>query len=225
MKRKTLKNLSPRYILEIVIANKNERREIGKEREREDLLIVNEEWSQAKQLSVIAARLFADGLDIYDDRTSKEGRAVFVDNLMRLVLDWLEIQVFPKCCRQLYEFDNSAPAFHMELEFNSYQAFEERNRPTTFRGRCRRNDDKYVYDPSRLNPNVETTVEISITHVDGSLKTTEEIFQIFFHETTHEIVEAISPIYGFWRKKEFNTMVILYEDLILHLLETCWIWK
>lgn len=218
-----LKNISPRYELEIILCSKEEKRQLKKS--KENTLFVLEEWSQAKQLSVIAARLFADSLDIYDDRTSKEGRAVFVDNFMGLVLDWLEIQVFPKCCPQSYKFDNNAPAFHLELEFNSYQAFKMRNEPRTFQGRCRRNDDKDIYDPSRLNPNVEINIEISITHVDGSLGTTEEIFQIFFHETTHGVVEALSPIYGFWRKKEFNTMIILYEDLILYLLETCWIWK
>ena len=219
-----LKNISPRYELEIILCSKEEKKQLMKER-KENTLFILEEWSQAKQLSVIAARLFADGLDIYEDKTSKEGRAVFVDNLMKLVLDWLEIRVFPKCCPQFYEFDNNAPAFHMGLEFNSYQAFERRNKPKAFQGRCHRNDDKDIYDPSRLSPNVEINVEISITHVDGSLKTTEEIFQIFFHETTHEIVEALSPIYGFWRKKEFNTMIILYEDLILYLLERCWLWK
>ena len=218
-----LKNISPRYELEIILCSKEEKRQLKKS--KENTLFVLEEWSQAKQLSVIAARLFADSLDIYDDRTSKEGRAVFVDNFMELVLDWLEIRVFPKCCPQSYKFDNNAPAFHLELEFNSYQAFKMRNEPRTFQGRCRRNDDKDIYDPSRLNPNVEINIEISITHVDGSLGTTEEIFQIFFHETTHGVVEALSPIYGFWRKKEFNTMIILYEDLILYLLETCWIWK
>lgn len=218
-----LKNISPRYELEIILCSKEEKRQLKKS--KENTLFVLEEWSQAKQLSVIAARLFADSLDIYDDRTSKEGRAVFVDNFMGLVLDWLEIRVFPKCCPQSYKFDNNAPAFHLELEFNSYQAFKMRNEPRTFQGRCRRNDDKDIYDPSRLNPNVEINIEISITHVDGSLGTTEEIFQIFFHETTHGVVEALSPIYGFWRKKEFNTMIILYEDLILYLLETCWIWK
>ena len=219
-----LKNISPRYELEIILCSKEERRQLTKE-SKENTLFVLEEWSQAKQLSVIAARLFADGLDIYDDRTSKEGRAVFVDNFMKLVLNWIGLRVFPKCCSQFYEFDNNSPAFHLELEFNSYQAIKKRNKPRSFQGRCRRNDYKDVYNPSRLDPHVEINIEVTITHVDGSLKTTGEIFQIFFHETTHGIVEALSPIYGFWRKKEFNTMVVLYEDLILYLLETCWVWK
>lgn len=219
-----LKNISPRYELEIILCSREEKKQLMKER-KENTLFILEEWSQAKQLSVIAARLFADGLDIYEDRTSKEGRAVFVDNFMGRVLDWLEIKVFPKCCPQCYSFYNTAPAFQLEIEFNSYQAFKIRNDPRSFQGRCRRNDYEDVYDPAQLNPNVKINLEISITHVDGSLDTTEEILQIFFHETTHGIVEALSPIYGFWRKKEFNTMVVLYEDLILYLLETCWVWK
>ena len=228
MKRKTFRNIAPRHTLEIVVAGKEERKGIGREeRERGDLLILHEEWSQAKQLSVIAARLFADGLDIYDNRASREGRSVFIDGFMREILDWMDIKVHPKCTRQAYTFYNIAPKFQLGVEFNTWEVAKMRNPKRNFHGKCRRNDGVEAFPPGQLNPDIKVDVLITITEMNGELKTSEEIFQIFFHEICHAVTDAIAPVFGFWYENriEFETQAVIYEHLILELLERCWLWE
>lgn len=228
MKRKTFKNLSPRHTLEIVIANKEERKEIGKEeRERKDLLIIHEELSQPEQLSVIAGKLFKEGINIFEYKKCREGRSVFIDGFMREILDWMDLRVDPKCTRQAYTFYNIAPKFQLGIEFNTWEIAKMRNPERNLHGKCRRNDGVEAFPPGQLNPDIKVDVLITITEMNGELKTSEEIFQIFFHEICHAVTDAIAPVFGFWyeNKIEFETQAIIYEDLILELLERCWLWK
>ena len=228
MKRKKFTNISPRHTLEIVIANKEERKGIEKEeRERKDLLILHEEESQAELLSVIAGRLFKDGIKIFEYKKCREGRSVFIDGFMREILDWMDIRVNPKCTPQMYSFNNIAPKFQLGVEFNTWEVAKMRHPKRNLHGKCRRNDGVEAFPPGQLNPDIKVDVLIIITEMNGELKTSEEIFQIFFHEICHAVTDAIAPVFGFWyeNKIEFETQAIIYEDLVLELLERCWLWK
>lgn len=225
MKKIELKNISPQYELIIVFCSTEEWKKLSP-KEKEDFLWANDDDSSLpEQISRIAARIMRDVLEIFSDRSSKEGRAKVIDNLMKQVLKEMEIddKILPKINGQMYEMYNLSPEFTLRLEFNTREVFKSRKKDGSFLGRCRKVEGNKDF--------LETEMEISLTDNNGNLIPPKRLIQTLSHETDHLVVEAIAPYYQFVKirdKKtwyEYETLMILYEDIYLHILKTCFVWK
>lgn len=224
MNKIELKNISPQYELNIVFSSKEEwKKNIPKE--RESFLWVNDSSTLPEQISRIAAKIMRDVLEIFSDRTSKEGRAKVIDNLMKQVLEKMEINdhILPKINGQMYEMYNLSPEFILRLEFNTREVFKSREGDSSYRGRCRKVEGNKDF--------LETEMEISLTDNNGNLIPPKRLIQTLSHETDHLVVEAIAPYYQFVKLRgkktiyECETLMIIYEDMFLHILESCFVWR
>lgn len=224
MNKIELKNISPRYELIIVFSSKEEWKKLPP-KERESFLWVNDSSTLPEQISRIAAKIMRDVLEIFSDRTSQEGRAKVIDNLMKQVLEKMEINdhILPKINGQMYEMYNLSPEFILRLEFNTREVFKSREEDSSYRGRCRKVEGNKDF--------LEIEMEISLTDSNGNLILPKRLIQTLSHETDHQVVEAIAPYYQFVKLRgkktiyECETLMIIYEDMFLHILETCFVWK
>ena len=224
MNKIELKNISPQYELTIVFCSTEEWKKLSP-KEKKDFLWVNDNLSTLpEQISRIAARIMRDVLEIFSDRTSKEGRAKVIDNLMKQVLKKMEIDnhILPKINGQMYEMYNLSPEFTLRLEFNNREVFKSREKDNSFRGRCRKVEGNKDF--------LETEMEISLTDNNGNLIPPKRLIQTLSHEIDHLVVETIAPYYHFVKIRDGKTMYecetleIMYEDMFLHILETCFVW-
>lgn len=226
MKKIELNNISPRYQQKIVFCSRKEWRNLTQE-ERKDLLWVNDSDTLPEQISRIAAKIMRDMLEIFRERPSKEGRAKVLDNLLKQVIKEMEIddKILPKLHGQIYEIYNLSPEFILTIEFNTKEVFRAREKHRSFRGRCKEGGGG-----NHVDKPLKTSIEISLTDDNGNFFSPRRLIQTLSHETDHLMVEVIAPDYQFVKMRdgktiyECETLGIMYEDMFLHILETCFVW-
>ena len=222
-----LKNISPRYELEILFCSKREWGQLSKER-KEEIYWIDSDTPKFEQVAQIAAKIFTDILEIYPNPESSEGRSKVLDNLMKHVLKNMNINIMPKLHGQVYEFYNMSPEFQLRIEFNTREVFKARG-DGKFRGQCRMSGGGNSFDsPLKLE------MEISLTDLEGEFYSPTRMVQTLSHELSHTVYDDIGRDYQFIkiRKKnkpffrvEVETLSVIYENLLAHILSHCFVWE